>query len=448
MSTTFAGSPGAPARPAPLPPLQTDASAPARLGWWLIALGLGAFLLWSFLAPLDQGVPMSGTLTVAGSNKAVQHQSGGTIKKIRVKEGDRVTAGQVLVEIDSTQSRSIAETTRTQYFTARSTEARLIAERDSLSAIAFPREALDARDDPRIADVTEIQRQLFNARRAALRSQLAAVDENLAGLQAQNAGLASSRSGKERQLALLREQVHNMRNLAQDGYAPRNRLLELERNLAQLEAAALEDAGNLARGLRQANELKLQRTQIQQDFQKEVRSQLAQVQNETEALRSRLEGLDHEVTNNLVKAPVDGMVADVAVFTEGGVVAPGFRMMDIVPLDAPLVVEGQIPVHLVDSVHPGLPVELIFSAFNRNTTPRVPATVTQVSPDRLIDETSKMPYYRLRAELTPEGRQTMTNLPVRAGMPVELFVKTGERSLMNYLVRPLRDHIRTSLTEE
>ncbi|MEZ5701792.1 MAG: HlyD family type I secretion periplasmic adaptor subunit [Burkholderiaceae bacterium] len=378
----------------------------------------------------------------------MQHQSGGTIKKIHVKEGDRVKAGQVLVEIDSTQSRSIAETTRTQYFTARSTEARLIAERDNLGTIAFPQEAQEIQADPRVADVTEIQRQLFNARRAALRSQLAAVDESLAGLQAQNAGLASSRNGKERQLSLLREQLHNMRNLAQDGYAPRNRLLELERNLAQLEATTLEDAGNLSRGLRQANELKLQRIQIQQDFQKEVRTQLAQVQNETEALRSRLEGLDHEVTNNLVKAPVDGVVADVAVFTEGGVVAPGFRMMDIVPMDAPLVVEGQIPVHLVDSVHPGLPVELIFSAFNRNTTPRVPATVTQVSPDRLVDETSKLPYYRLRAELTPEGRHTMGNLPVRAGMPVELFVKTGERSLINYLMRPLRDHIRTSLTEE
>jgi membrane fusion protein, protease secretion system len=112
------------------------------------------------------------------------------------------------------------------------------------------------------------------------------------------------------------------------------------------------------------------------------------------------------------------------------------------------VVEGQIPVHLVDSVQPGLAVELIFSAFNRNTTPRVPATVTQVSPDRLVDDVSKVPYYRLRAELTPEGRQAMSHLPVRAGMPVELFVKTGERSLVNYLMRPLRDHFRASLTEE
>ncbi len=125
----------------------------------------------------------------------------------------------------------------------------------------------------------------------------------MAGLQAQNAGLASARDGKAHQLTLLNEQVSNMRNLAKDGYAPRNRLLELERNLAQLEAAVLEDTGNLTRGQRQISELRLRRAQGQQDFQKDVRTQLADVQNETEALRSRLEGLDHEVTNNLVRAP-------------------------------------------------------------------------------------------------------------------------------------------------
>ena len=428
--------------------VKTDFASPVRLGWWILLIGMGAFFFWGFIAPLDQGVPMTGVVTVAGNKKAVQHLSGGTIQKILVKEGDVVKAGQSLVEIDGTQSRSNAETTRIQYFTARSTEARLIAERDGLNDIQFPSDAVDAQSDPRIANATDIQRQLFNARRSALRSELAAIDENMSGLQAQNAGLASARDGKARQLLLLREQVSSMRNLARDGYAPRNRLLELERNLAQLEATMLEDMGNLSRGQSQISELKLRRAQRQQDFQKDLRAQLASVQNETEALRSRLAGLDHEVSNNLVRAPVDGMVADVAVFTNGGVVGPGFRMMDIVPLDEPLIVEGQIPIHLVDSVSPGLPVDLILSAFNQNTTPRIPATVTQISPDRLLDEASKMPYYRMRAEITPEGRREMAKLNVRAGMPVELFVKTGERSLMNYLMRPLRDHIKSSMSEE
>jgi membrane fusion protein, protease secretion system len=448
MTPNLQGATSVAPRLEPLPTVKTDVAAPVRLGWWIVLVGCALFLFWGFVAPLDQGVPMSGVITVAGNKKSVQHLSGGTIQKILVKEGDLVKAGQPLVEIDGTVSRSNAETTRIQYFTARSAEARLIAERDSLSDIRFPSIAADLQADPRIAGATDTQRQLFTARRGALRSELAAVDENLAGLQAQNAGLISARDGKQRQLSLLREQAQNMRNLARDGYAPRNRWLELERNLAQLEADILEDTGNLTRGQRQMAELKLRRVQRQQDFQKDVRDQLAKVQSESEALRSRLEGLDHEVINNLVKAPVDGVVADVAVFTDGGVVGPGFRMMDIVPLDEPFVVEGQIPIHLVDSVSPGLPVELIFSAFNRSTTPRIPATVTQVSPDRLVDDASKMPYYRMRAEISPEGRREMAKLPVRAGMPVELFVKTGERSLMNYLMRPLRDHVRSSMVEE
>jgi protease secretion system membrane fusion protein len=123
-------------------------------------------------------------------------------------------------------------------------------------------------------------------------------------------------------------------------------------------------------------------------------------------------------------------------------------MMDVLPLNEPLIVEGQIPVHLIDSVHPQLPVELIFSAFNQNTTPRVPGVVTQVSPDRLEDPKTGVPYYRLRAEITPEGRQIMGRLDVRPGMPVELFVKTGERTLLTYLLKPLRDNFRLSLTEE
>ena len=429
-------------------PVKTDARAPVRLGWWIVVLGMGTFLLWAFLAPLDQGVSMTGSVTVTGNKKAVQHQTGGTILRILVKEGDTVKAGQPLVEMDGTQSRSNAEITRIQYFTARSAEARLMAERDGLPSITFPRETLGADADPRMVSTIDIQRQLFNARMSSLRSELSGIDENLAGLQAQNAGLESSRSGKELQLKLLREQVNGMRNLAKDGYAPRNRLLELERTLAQLEAAVLEDAGNLTRGQRQINELRLRKLQRQQDFQKEVRAQLAEVQKETEALRSRLEGLDHDVSNNLVRSPVDGAVADMAVYTDGGVVGPGFRMMDIVPLDEPLIVEGEIPIHLVDSVHPGLPVDLIFSAFNQNTTPRVPAVVTQVSPDRLVDEATHTPYYRMRADITPEGRKMLAKLQVRAGMPVELFVRTGERSLMNYLMKPLRDHMKTSLTEE
>ncbi|MGI9217149.1 MAG: HlyD family type I secretion periplasmic adaptor subunit [Hydrogenophaga sp.] len=428
--------------------LKTDARSHARLGWWIVLAGIGGFLLWASLAPLDQGVPMGGTVTVAGNKKAVQHLSGGTVEAILVKEGDTVKEGQTLVRMNGVQANANAEVARVQLFTTRCTEARLQAERDGLSAIVFPPDVLAARSDPRVAEAMALQEQLWNARQSALRSELAAIDENMAGLQAFYAGLEQSREGKQQQMRLLKEQVDSMRDLARDGFVPRNRLLDLERGLSQIVVAIADDTGSLGRTQRQIGELKLRRLQRQQDYQKEVRTLLADTQKEAGALKSRLEALDYELANALVKSPVDGVVADVNVFTEGGVVAPGLRMMDILPSGERLIVEGQIPVHLIDSVHPDLPVELIFSAFNHNTTPRVPALVTQVSPDRLVDEKTGVPYYRLRAEVTPAGQHMLADLQVRAGMPVELFVKTGERTLMNYLLRPLRDHIKMALTEE
>lgn len=431
-----------------LPALATDARPHARLGWWLLIVGLCGFLLWAALAPLDQGVPMAGTLTVAGNRKAVQHQGGGTVEAILVREGDRVKAGQPLVLMNSVQARASADTTRAQYLAARSTEARLLAERDGLGSITFPPEVQMAAADANNASALLVQRQLFTSRQLALRSELAAIDENIAGLQTLITGMKLSLEGKQTQLQLLREQVDGLRELTREGFVPRNRLLEMERSQAQLQAAVAEDTGQIGRSQRQIAELRLRQLQRQQDFQKEVRAQLADVQKEAEALRSRLQGLDHDVASAQVRSPVEGVVADVNVFTVGGVVAPGFRMMDVLPLSEPLIVEGQIPVHLIDSVQPGLPVELIFSAYNQNTTPRVPGIVKQVSPDRLEDAKTGMPYYRLRADITPEGQAIMSRLDVRPGMPVELFVKTGERTLLTYLLKPLRDNLRLSLTEE
>lgn len=440
--------PIAPPADTEMPDVQTDARKPARLGWWLVIAGLCTFVLWASLAPLDQGVPMGGTLTVAGNRKAVQHQSGGTVEAILVKEGDTVKAGQPLVQMNSVQARANADITRTQYLAARGTEARLLAERDGRAGIVFPPEVQAAADQTPTMAAMAVQQQLFVSRQSALHSELAAIDENIAGLQVMQSGQKLSLEGQQMQMRLLKEQVDNLRELARDGFVPRNRLLEMERAQAQLVAAVAEATGQIGRNQRQIAELRLRQLQRQQDFQKEVRTQLAEVQKEAEALRSKLQSLDYDVANAVVKAPVDGIVADVNIFTAGGVVAPGFRMMDVLPLNEPLIVEGQIPVHLIDSVHPKLPVELIFSAFNQNTTPRVPGIVTQVSPDRLEDPRTGVPYYRLRADVTPEGRQMLSRLDVRPGMPVELFVKTGERTLLTYLLKPLRDNFRLSLTEE
>ena len=431
-----------------VPAIQTSATFHTRLGWWIVLAGVGGFFVWAALAPLDKGVPMSGTVTVASNKKAVQHLTGGTVDAILVKEGDSVKAGDVLIRMNAVQATANAEITRVQYFTARTTEARLVAERDGKSALMFPPELDHARLDPRVASNIEMQQHLFSSRRSAIQSELAALDENVAGLVQQNAGLAESRDGKRQQLQFLKEQLDGMRDLAREGYVARNRLLELERTYAQLSTAISEDISNMGRGLRQISEFRMRRLQRQQEYQKEVRTQLAETQKEASGLANRLSGLDHDLSNVLVRAPVDGTVVAMNVFTHGGVIAPGFRMMDIVPSHDPLVVDGQLPVHLIDKVHPNLKVELIFSAFNQNLTPHVPGIVTHVSADRLVDEKSGQPYYMVKAKVAPEGVRMIADLQIRPGMPVDLFVKTGERTMLNYLVKPVTDHLKLAMTEE
>lgn len=437
--------PGTPDKPQPAP---LDVKRYGRLGWLMIGIGLAGFLLWAMLAPLDKGVPVSGTVIVSGNRKAVQHPTGGIIDKILVKEGDRVEAGQVLIGMNGTQARSQAEVVRAQLFSARAVEARLIAERDNLPAIEFG-EVLDAAmQAPHVVDTVAVQRQLFATRNLALQKELGAINESITGLQSQLAGLRDARVNKQEQLAALREQLQNMRELAREGYVPRNRLLDTERLFAQINGEISSDLGTIGRTQSQIAELKLRASLRREDNQKEVRTLLGDTQRDVQTLQSRLEALDFDLANTQLRAPVSGTVVGLSVFTDGGVVGPGAKLMDIVPDGEPLEMEAQVPVHLIDKVKAGLPVELMFTAFNQSKTPRIPATVSVVSADRLTDEKNGTPYFRIKAQVTKEGMRMLAGHQVRAGMPVEVFVKTGERTMMSYLLKPVVDRAHTALTEE
>lgn len=428
--------------------VNTDARAFTRVGWFIVIAGVCGFLLWSVLAPLDKGVPLSGTVAKESSRKAIQHPTGGTVADILVKDGDVVKAGQVLVRMNSVLVKGQVDATLAQYYTARAAEARLIAERDGKSTITFPPALQAAKKDPRVADAISLQNQLFSSRKLALQNETAAMAENIAGLKLQQHGLEESRDSKKEQLALVKTQLEGMRDLAKDGYIARNRLLDMERSYSQINGALSEDIGNIGRAQRQVMELTLRKIQRTEEFQKEVRSQLVETQRDADAVESRVNVQEFDVANADVKAPVDGTVVGLQIFTRGGVVGPGFKLMDIVPTDDALIAEGQLQVNLVDKVHIGLPVELIFSAFNSNKTPHIPGVITSVSADRLVDEHSGMPYYRVRAKVTPAGAKMAAKLDIRPGMPVEMFVKTGERTMMSYLLKPIFDRAKTSMTEE
>lgn len=427
--------------------LPLDERRYSRMGGWLLAVGFGGFLLWAGLAPLDKGVAVSGNVVVAGNRQAVQHPSGGVVQRLLVRDGDQVEAGQVLIRMDATQIRAQRESLFVQHLGAVASTARLEAERDGLAEIVFP-PSIAAERDPRVDSTLALQRQLLSSRRAALRLELDGLKESIAGSQALLEGLRAAKAHKDEQLTSMQTQLQGLRELARDGYVARNRLLENERLYAQLNGDISEDLGNIGRTQRQILELRLRAAQRGEEYQQDVRQQLADSRLQVEELGGRLSAADFELAHTEVRAPVAGTVVGLDVFTEGGVISPGQMLMEIVPQDAPLLVDARAPVELVDKLQPGLDVELLFVAFNQSRTPRVNGKVTLVSADRLLDEKTDQPYYRLRVQVDDDGLRQLQGQQIRPGMPVEAFVRTGERSLLNYLFKPLTDRTHMALVEE
>ncbi|GAA5235908.1 HlyD family type I secretion periplasmic adaptor subunit [Verticiella sediminum] len=433
------------------PPVSTaniDDRKYRRAGWFIILFGVCGFLLWAAFAPLDRGVPAPGMVMVSGNRQAVQNLVGGVVDEILVRDGSRVKAGDVLIRMNVTQSRSEAETLRSQYYSQMAVEGRLVAERDGAETITFPESLLKDQADARVQQAIALQQQLFDSRRLALESELSAADEAIAALKAQITGLQSVVSSRKEQSGFLREQLGGMRDLAKEGYVPRNRLLELERNWSQLSGDIAEASSSIVQAQRQIAELQQRKLLRRQEYQREVRTELTDTQREVLSLRSRIEYADFAVRHTEVRAPASGVVVGLSIFTNGGVVSAGTHMMDIVPADEPLMVEVKVPVHLIDKVYPGLPVEMMFTAFNQRTTPHIPGEVTVVSADRLTEEKTGDAYYRIEAQVTPEGEDMLTTHDVRPGMPVEVLIKTGERSFLNYLLRPIIDRAGTALVQE
>jgi protease secretion system membrane fusion protein len=427
--------------------LNTDSSSLAKTGWMIVIFGVIGFLIWASFAQLDQGVPLSGHVVVASSRKVIQHQTGGLVDEILVQDGDVVKEGQPLVKMNNVNASSAAEVARVQLYTAQASEARLTAERDGAKTINFSKIQANAQKDPRVQLHMQLQQQLFNARQSALQNELAAGDESIRGLEYQLQGLTSSMINKKEQQQFLKEQVVSMRDLAKDGYVAKNRLLDAERAFSQINGNISEDIGQLGRVNSQIAEQKLKKSQRLQEYQKEVRSQLSDYQRESEALVNRLKALDFELRNVYIKSPVAGSVVNLAIFTKGAVVPGGFKIMELVPTSDALVVEGQLPVHLIDKVYKGLKVQLIFSAFNSNTTPHLQAVLTEISADRTVDERTGAPYYKIRAQVAPEDIKLLKNLHVRPGMPADMVVNTGSRTMMNYILRPLTDRVHTGMIE-
>ncbi|MGE8392650.1 HlyD family type I secretion periplasmic adaptor subunit [Pseudomonas sp. BIGb0427] len=430
---------------------QVDKSRSARfyvrLGWLLTLVGFGGFITWATLAPLDQGIAVQGTVVVSGKRKAVQSLAGGVVSRILVSEGQLVKQGQPLFRLDQTQVQADVQSLQAQYRLAWASLARWQSERDNLGAIIFPPQ-LASNPDPQLSLVLESQRQLFSSRRDAQAREQAGLTASIDGAVAQLAGMRRARGDLQAQADSLREQLENLKPLAIQGYIPRNRLLEYQRQLSQVQRDLAQNSGDSARLEQGIVESRLNLQQRREEYQKEVRSQLAEAQLKSLTLEQQLTSAGFDLQHSEILAPADGIAVNLGVHTEGAVVRAGETLLEVVPQGTALEVEGRLPVNLVDKVAMQLPVDILFTAFNQSSTPRVSGEVALISADQLLDDKTGQPYYVLRSTVSEQALARLDGLVIKPGMPAELFVRTGERSMLNYLFKPLLDRAGTALTEQ
>ena len=419
-----------------------------RVGLWALLIGFGGFLLWAGLAPLDEGVPAAGMVAIDTKRKAVQHLSGGIVKEVLVREGDEVKEGQMLMALDPAVARANYESVRQRYLGLRAMQGRLLAEQAGAATIVFHPDLQAAASDPLIRQQMQNQEQLFMTRRNLLRSDLQSIEESIQGQEGLLQAYRGMLDNRANQLRLVNEELANLRGLVREGYAPRNRQLEMERMVSDISTFMADLQGNSVRASRTIAELRQRALSRQQEYRKEVETQLADVAREVLAENEKLYAVTNDLDRTEIKAPAEGQVVGLVTQTVGGVVAPGQKLMDIVPKGEPLLLEARVAPHMIDRVHAGLPVDVRFSSFAHSPQLVVNGKLVSISADLLTEPQTNMSYYLARVEVTPEGRKALGKRQLQPGMPVEVIFKTGERSMLTYLLHPLTKRLAASMTEE
>ena len=434
--------------PEHIPEATSDIRKPVRYGLLGLGVTFGACVLWAALAPIDEGVPTAGMVTIDTKRKPVQHLIGGIVDEVLVREAQSVKKGDALIKLNDAVARANYEAARHRYLSLRAMQNRLQAEQLGQDKISFHEDVLTAQGDPLIQQHIETEIQLFTSRRSALKSEMAALDAAIKAQEEAAKGFAAQLVSRKEQRGLVAEERDGIKELVAEGYAPRNKLLELERMNADLGAISSGLQGDYARAKQGSSEMTLKKLQRQQEYRKEVDSQLAEIQRELVADGEKFRATSEELGRTTLRAPADGTVVGLAIQTPGSVIQAGAKVMDIVPQNEVLMLETHIPPHLIDRVRPGQITDIRFSGFAHTPQLVVEGRLISASADLLLDQATNTQYYLARVEVTPDGLKTLGQRQLHPGMPAEVVIKTGERSLLTYLVAPLYKRVAQSMTEE
>lgn len=408
-----------------------------RIGIAILMLTFGVAALWSWLAPLSSAVIASGMVKVDSNRKRIQHQEGGVVKEILVRDGSRVKAGDVLIRLDETRAGASQGVLQTQYDAALALQARLVAERDRAQSISWPPELLARKDDPKASEIIEAQQSQFLARRASLVGQLNILDQQIASKRSEIAGLVGQKEAKESQLASLKTELAGLTDLLSKGMVEKTKYRNLEREISRLEGERGERVSEIAAARSMIGEKALQKFQIRKSFHEDVTEELRKTQTEIYDYLERMDAARFVLAQTELKSPVDGTVTDLRIHTEGGVVTPGELLLEIVPADDTLIVEARVRPQDVDRVRVGLDAGIKLSAFDQRTLPELDGKVTYLSADIIEDPRTGQAYFLTRVEVPDSQLARLDGLKVVPGMLADVFVRTGERTFFQYLLHPI-----------
>ena len=411
-----------------------------------VTFGIGG---WAATSELTGAVIGQGVLVVDSSVKKVQHPTGGVVGELRVREGDKVLAGDILLRLDETQTLANATIVSKSFDELVARQARLEAERDNADQITFPKLLLERTRDPasEAARAIAAERSLFDLRRQARGGQKAQLKERSAQLQEEIKGYLGQAEAKQREVDFVHKELEGVRTLFEKRLVPMNRLTALERDTARLEGERSQLSGMTAQAKGKIAEIELQIIQIDQDLRTEVGKDLIETRSKISELAERKTAAVDQLYRIDIRAPQSGRVHQLTVHTVGGVISPGEQIMLIVPDADALAVEVKIAPRDIDQVYVGQAASMRFAAFDQKTTPEIEGEVSLVSADLVQEQRTGMSYYTARVLLNPEEVARLGNAKLLPGMPVDVFIKTPGRTAFSYLIKPLRDQAERAFKE-
>jgi len=423
--------------------------APVMLaGAAIVFLFFGVFGGWAALAPLKSAALAPGTVIVENNRKTIKHLEGGIVGKIFVADGDVVSAGQTLIQLDDTQAQVMKERLRGRLLSGKALEARLLAERDKRDDIEFPETLTgDKSATDEVVDALNGQRSIFQTRRDSLIAQQRIFNRQIAQLHEEITGLRGQISSENTQLSLLSLEMKDVQTLVDKGLAKRSRLLSLQRGKAEIEGSRSRNIAAIARAGQQISETELRLSELETQRLNEVVEELGQVQTEVFDLEERIRSSEDVLQRTDIRAPLDGTIVGLQVHTTGGVIAPGEPLMNLVPSGANMIVEAQIDPGDIDVVHADLPAQVRLTAFNQRNLAPLDGRVITISADRLTDERTGAPYFLAQIALVGDLSKE-TAIALYPGMQAEVIIVTGERTMLEYIFRPIAQSLSRAFREE